>query len=274
GYQDSLMIIAGAIIVTLCLTFIGTDHTLSELLSEPIIFKKLLLNGSIVLFSWLGVRQIILFFDHKMPWGENNQSKRWLIQLPITLFFISLIFILQLYTRTIFIPDWKLFSKTVWSVDFPLSLLFGLCFNFLYYHWWTQTQRRQLVKSSISSQQNIIPSSDGLQHISIRKGKKTILITPDEIAYAFRIDEFNYLITQKGEKHLLDISLNTLEKQLEPTHFFRLNRQLLAHRSTIQSFKVLSNRHLQVELQPQLEGNRLVNKNKAASFKKWMSKES
>lgn len=270
-YQDQLFIAIGVIIVTLCLTFIGTDHTLNEVLSDRIIFKKLLLNGLTVLIAWLGIRQIIIFFDHKMPWHTKTSKKRWLIQLPLSLLFICSIFILQLYSRTLFIPEWKLFLKTVWSVDFPLTLLFGLSFNFLYYHWWTQ---QQITKNLITENYNIQSTSTNLQNISVKKGRKTFLIPHQEIAYAFRVEEFNYLVTINAEKYLLDISLNALEKEVNNIDFFRLNRQLLAHRNAIPSFQTLSNRHLKVTLRPELEGNLLVNKNKAASFKKWIKSRS
>jgi len=265
-YQDQLFIAIGVIIVTLCLTFIGTDHTLHEVLSDRIIFKKLLLNGLTVLFAWLGIRRIIIFFDYKMPWHTKISKKRWLIQLLLSLLFICSIFILQLYSRTLFIPEWKLFPKTVWSVDLPLALLFGLSFSFLYYHWWGQYQR----SVAINKKQSVQDVSSKASQISVKKGRTTVLIPHHDIAYAFRMEEFNYLVTQNGEKYLLDISLNTLEKELNTVNFFRLNRQLLAHRNAVQSFQILPNRHLQATLHPELGGNLLINKNKAANFKKWI----
>ncbi|MEN0049196.1 MAG: LytTR family DNA-binding domain-containing protein [Bacteroidota bacterium] len=271
-YKDRRFILAGTIIVTLCLTFIGTDHTLNEVLSDRIIFKKLLLNSLTILIAWLGIRQLIIFFDRRMPWDKKTSEKRWSIQISITLLFVIAVFLIQLYSRTLFIPEWKLFSKTVWSVDFPLALLFGLSFNFLYYHWWTQN-RRQIVDKmdtvAANWQDDNTPSNIA-QSISVKKGRRTILIPSDEIAYAFRVEEFNYLVAKNGEKYLLDTSLNALEQELNPLHFFRLNRQLLVHRTAIQSFQILPNRHLEITLQPKLKGNSLVNKNKAAGFKKWM----
>jgi len=271
-YKDQFFLLIGTVITTVCLTFIGTDHSLSEILSDRIIFKKLSLNGLTVLIGWLGVRQIIFFFDYRLPWKVKNQQRRWLTQLPITLIFITSIFLLQLYSRTLFIPEWKLFPKTVWSVDFPLSLLFGLSFNFIYYHWWMQNQRQMVEKATIEQQQSTNIISRGSQSISVKKGRKTILIPNDKIAYAFRVEEFNYLVAQNGEKYLLDVSLNALEKELSTMNFFRLNRQLLAHRNAIKAFQILPNRHLQVELQPELNSNLLINKNKAASFKKWINR--
>ena len=192
-YQDRKFIIIGVIVVTFCLTFIGTDHSFHEILSDRIIFKKLLLNGLTVLMGWLGIRQIIIFFDLKMPWQTKISKRRWSIQLSLSLIFTISIFLLQLYTRTLFIPEWKLFPKTVWSVDLPLTLLFGLSFNFLYYHWWTQHQQR-VIEKSINEKQSLksVSASASSPNISVKKGRKTFLIPPHEIAYAFRVEEFNY----------------------------------------------------------------------------------
>lgn len=271
-YKDRYYILFGTIFITLTVTLLGTDHSIHELFSV-IILKKLCFNGLLVVLSWLGIRAVIIFFDGRLPWEKGKNRRRWALQIAATFAFTSLVSLISLSTRTFFIPEWKAFPKTIWLTDFPLSLLFTLGFSFLYYHWWSKREVAQLREDALrlpesgptSERTTVVPT------ISIKKGKKVVLLSAPDIAYAFRMDEFNYIVTQAGEKHLLDSSLNTLEQELTDHDFFRLNRKLLAHRTAIKSFQILPNRHLQVVLQPELAGNLLVNKNKAATFKQWMN---
>lgn len=271
-YKDRSYILLGVCFITLSLTFVGTDHDFNELFST-IILKKLCFNAVFVALSWLGIRTIIIFFDKRLPWIKGNNQLRWVLQIVATFAFTSLISLLALCSRTLFIPTWKFFPKTIWLTDFPLSLLFTLGFSFLYYHWWTQNEVPSILKTTPAhTPPTIIPKvTPSAPTIAVKKGKNTHLLPAQKIAYAFRLDDFNYIVIQSGEKFLLDSSLNTIEQELSEYDFFRLNRQLLAHRTAIQSFQILPNRHLQVILQPTLAGNLLVNKNKVSSFKQWMN---
>ncbi len=271
-YQDRNYILLGIFFITFVMTLVGTDHSIKELFS-PIILKKLCFNYLFVGAAWLGIRTIIIYFDSRLPWQKGNNRRRWGFQIVATFVFTSLISLLSLYTRTFFIPEWKAFPKTILLTDYPLSLLFTLGFSFLYYHWWSKREVVQVQEATLRPAESVPLAKNRTMTptISIKKGKKVLLLTPEDIAYAFRMDDFNYIVTQAGEKHLLDSSLNTLEQELATYDFFRLNRQLLARRTAIKSFQILPNRHLQVVLQPELAGNLLVNKNKAATFKQWMN---
>ncbi len=272
SYQDRNYILLGTLFITFTMTLVGTDHSLEELLS-PILLKKLCYNTVLIGVAWLGIRAIIIFFDKRMPWKQGKNGRRWTLQIITTFAFTSLISLVSLCVRTFFIPEWKVFPKTIWLTDYPLSLLFTLGFSFLYYHWWSRRAATALREVTIHPLQKepIIENIEAATTIAVKKGRKVLLLSPQDISYAFRLDDFNYIVTQAGEKHLLDSSLNILEKELASHGFFRLNRQLLAHRTAIKSFQILPNRHLQVVLQPELAGNLLVNKNKAASFKQWMN---
>lgn len=271
NYQDRYYFFFGVVIVTLLSTLIGTDHTLEELLHDPIVPKKLLYNSITIAGAWWIIRRIIQQFDRKIPWKKTPAHHRWPLQLLACWSFVLLFFIWDINFRTLVIPDWKFYPKTVWATDLPLSLTLCVFINFVYYYLWSQQETS--VASSINTANNPPDTStQQLTSFSVRKGKETHLVSEKEIAYIFRRNEINYLATLTGQRFLLDGSINQFETEIQSNLFFRLNRQLLAQRAAIQSFQTLPNRQLEVILEPQLEGKTTVNKNKAAAFKRWLAK--
>ncbi len=261
-YRDHKILWFGIPLLTLIITLTGTYHSLEEIFGSPVILFKLCFNSAFVGLAWWAIKTIVLYFDRKRPWNKDSNVKRWRIQIGLSIISTSIIFLGYLLIRGEFIEEWQFQANTVWATDLPLAIILALLINFIYYYLWT----RQHNKENDIEQKN--------QYLKVSKGKKTSMIGVQDIAYAYRLHEVNYLVNLAGDRYLLDGSLNNLEQQLTTKDFFRLNRQLLAHRKAIQSFQTLSNSHLEVELTPSLEGNLLINKNKAAQFKQWFEQSS
>ena len=104
----------------------------------------------------------------------------------------------------------------------------------------------------------------------MKRGKKTYVILVEDIAYFYRKDQFNYLRKKSGEEYMVDESLSAIEQDLEASSFFRINRQLLAHRNSISSFKVLPSRQTELAIEPKMDSLPLLNKNRSAQFKQWV----
>ncbi len=259
------------IIITFAVTFIGTDHTWQEITGDSIILRKLLLNFFTVLVGWLGVKQIVKYFDRKMPWSTTDHKKRWLRQVGVGIIFILLLFFAELAIRTLIIPDWKFIASTFWTVDLPLAVIFGLSFNPLYYFLWYRDQNnsRDAALEKLKAQKASATASSKTI-ITVLKGRKKVRLAPESIAFIYRENELNQLVTFEAESYHLDDSINAVEALLNPDIFFRINRQLLAHREAITSFQTLSNRQLSIELSPKIKDPFLMNKNKVAQFKKWL----
>lgn len=65
-------------------------------------------------------------------------------------------------------------------------------------------------------------------HVS--KGAANVLLGMDQIAYCYRKDESNFLRTVTGEDFYINLSLDEVQEQLPERNFFRINRQMIAHR--------------------------------------------
>lgn len=73
-------------------------------------------------------------------------------------------------------------------------------------------------------------------------------IQVNEIAYLYAETKSTHIVTVSGSNYLLDESLETLEEQLDPKHFFRISRGCIATLSSIESLTKLAGGRLEVTL--------------------------
>jgi two-component system, LytTR family, response regulator LytT len=104
----------------------------------------------------------------------------------------------------------------------------------------------------------------------VKQGQKFITIEATEIAFFYAEDRVNFLKTKAGQKFIIDYTLDELEGQLDPSLFFRLNRQFIAHVKSIESVHPFFNGKLKIHLKPTIEAEVLVSREKASDFKEWL----
>ena len=93
-----------------------------------------------------------------------------------------------------------------------------------------------------------------------------------DIASFYR-DQLNYLITFSGEKYILDFTtLDEVEELLDPSLYYRANRQAIIHIDSIQSVKPIENQKLVITLKAPLKMVLDMSREKAPAFKKWFER--
>jgi two-component system LytT family response regulator len=107
--------------------------------------------------------------------------------------------------------------------------------------------------------------------ILVHSGNKLIPLEVSEISYFYLKNELVYCITHKNKKHTIDIPLNKLAEQLDPKEFFRVNRQFLVSKKSVQSAEKYFNRKLKLNLDPPAEEDIIISKNNITEFKNWLS---
>lgn len=95
-------------------------------------------------------------------------------------------------------------------------------------------------------------------------------ISSDEIAYFVADEGMVDVITNNKTAYPVDISLDKLEKQLNPAMFFRLNRKYIVNINAVTKIHTYFNGRLKLELKPQPVESVIVSRDKAAKFKEWM----
>ena len=108
----------------------------------------------------------------------------------------------------------------------------------------------------------------------VKLGDKLFPTPAENIRYFIAEDKLVFLINDQGKKYPVDFTLDDLEGMLDPSLFFRLNRQFTAHIHSIEKVTLHLNGKLRVflhHISPQEEI--YVSREKAAAFKAWLGNE-
>ncbi len=101
------------------------------------------------------------------------------------------------------------------------------------------------------------------------RDKYTFLLS-DEIAYFYSEDSVTFVVTVGGKSYVYDDTLNQLSEQLNPEHFFRINRKQILHIQSILKIHNYFNNRMKLELKPKLEQETIVARDKVKAFKHWL----
>lgn len=105
----------------------------------------------------------------------------------------------------------------------------------------------------------------------IRYGQKYRILEIGEIAYFFIQDKIVFACTFDGKHFPMDYNLDKLETMVSPDEFFRINRQVMARIEAIKELYAYSKSRVKVELQPPIEYDVIVSKEKTSMFKEWIT---
>lgn len=94
----------------------------------------------------------------------------------------------------------------------------------------------------------------------------------EEIAFFSSTQGITFAITFEKREYPLNLSLESLNKQLNPESFFKINRQIIINIDAIKRVHSYFNGKLKVELSISHKKEVIIGKDKASSFKKWMDK--
>ncbi|MGX5817134.1 LytR/AlgR family response regulator transcription factor [Chitinophaga lutea] len=106
-----------------------------------------------------------------------------------------------------------------------------------------------------------------------RNGTRLISISTDEIAYFFTRDKMQYIKTLANTDFIVDKRLDDIEGEVDPRHFFRLNRQFIVKYAQIDKVQTWFNGKLKVQVKPVAYEEIIVSRLKSADFKKWLGGE-
>lgn len=106
----------------------------------------------------------------------------------------------------------------------------------------------------------------------VKLGERLEPVPVQEIQYFFAEDKLTFLVTKEGKKHIMDHSLDELEPQLDPSGFFRINRQYIASVHAIGNIFTHLNGKLKVQLTGLQKEDLYISRERAPEFKKWLDR--
>jgi DNA-binding LytR/AlgR family response regulator len=104
----------------------------------------------------------------------------------------------------------------------------------------------------------------------IHVGAQIKLIHDNEIAYLFTENKVVYLVTFSNQKFVVDITLESFEKQLNPALFYRINRQFIVCLKAIQKMVPASKQRIELTLCPASTYETITSFERTPQFKKWL----
>lgn len=106
----------------------------------------------------------------------------------------------------------------------------------------------------------------------VKRGADYISIKTEDIAYFYATHKLVCLVDNTNQKYILDQSLAEIEKQLDPSLFYRINRKYLVQLNAIRKIKSWPKSKLQLEIIPAVNEDIIISQENVAAFKQWMGK--
>ena len=104
----------------------------------------------------------------------------------------------------------------------------------------------------------------------VKQQEELVQVHQQNIAYFYASKRHVCLVDKHGKQFLIDYTLEQLQAMLDPRVFFHLNRQFIAHLSSINKIHTHFNGALKLELLPKSSEEVIVSRDKAKSFKDWL----
>lgn len=122
---------------------------------------------------------------------------------------------------------------------------------------------------------SVIGQTGGLhkyrQRFLITSPRRLYTVSVSDIAYFYSEDKVTFAMTFDGKSHILDLTLNKLEEQLDPDLFFRANRQVLLSAESIEQIEPFFNGKMLLSLRPKTKEQILVSREKVSTLKMWLN---
>ena len=104
----------------------------------------------------------------------------------------------------------------------------------------------------------------------IKQADRMLPIETFDIAYFQTKDKHNYIHTFDDKEYVTDLTLDEIEKTLDPKKFFRANRQFLVSATAVEKIHFWFSSKLKVDLRPKASEEVVVSREKAMAFRTWL----
>ena len=91
-----------------------------------------------------------------------------------------------------------------------------------------------------------------------------------DVACFVSVDKLTFAVLADGRRYQVETALAELQDELDPTQFFRANRQVLIAAHAVQRFAAIGKGRLRVESLAPAVGELIVSPDRAAAFRAWL----
>lgn len=108
------------------------------------------------------------------------------------------------------------------------------------------------------------------KRIVVRIGQTIRTVEISDVAYFYTEEKISFACLNDGKRLPLDFNLDELETILDPSCFFRINRQFIIFIKAIENMFTYSKSRIKVVLKPHTETETIVSAERSAAFKEWL----
>lgn len=123
----------------------------------------------------------------------------------------------------------------------------------------------QEILSALTAKKNVYQ-----KRIIVRIGQTIRTIEIADVAYFYTEEKIAFACLNDGKRLPLDFTLDELETILDPTCFFRINRQFIIYIKAIENMFAYSKSRIKVVLKPHTDAETIVSAERSAAFKEWL----
>jgi len=114
------------------------------------------------------------------------------------------------------------------------------------------------------------PEKDYLKRLMIRIGQQIKVAEVKDIAYFYIDEKIVFAVSFSKDRYPMDLSLDQLEKQLDPQRFFRINRAFIISLESIETMITYSKARIKIKLKPPCEVESITSTERSAEFRDWL----
>lgn len=88
--------------------------------------------------------------------------------------------------------------------------------------------------------------------------------------YFYSEDGYTHLVCGNGKKYLMDETLESIIRLLDPKEFFRINCSMIIHHLSIENIETYFNSRYTLTLRPVFADTVVVSRERVKDFKDWL----
>jgi len=105
----------------------------------------------------------------------------------------------------------------------------------------------------------------------IKSGEELNFVRTSEIAYFLSEASYSFIVTKSQNRYIVDLTLDQIEAELNPSLFFRINRKQIVCLDCIVKISNYFNNRLKLDLSPAENSETVVSRTRIKAFKEWLN---
>jgi DNA-binding LytR/AlgR family response regulator len=104
----------------------------------------------------------------------------------------------------------------------------------------------------------------------VKQGTRFVPVFTDQIAYIYSSNKLTFIKTRNDQRYLVDYNLDDLGENLNPSDFFKANRQFILGTHCIREVHPWFNGKMKVMVQPAADEEVIISRERAREFRSWL----